>query len=519
MPTVYATPTPQLQVAQAIPPALDAGAYQLVVSQAITAGQSQARYQTQYTFTVAGPRFSIDPGAVFSRFPTPNGRGIYSNFLPQVILANASLPWSRVISPNTPVTPGKIATPFLGLLVVGDDDVADGSLDAIPQPAGATVGDLLAPITAQLLTPAYDAALNPDGIQLDDGESKDDPCNMVDLPAALFAQIAPSQADLSLLAHVRNVDQSASVQPPASPEGWFAALVANRFPAAGTSAGPTTSRVYLVSFEGLSDFLPDGDRYDRLASFQTVRLAVLSSWTFVDVSDGQVTANFGADVAALDPQPLALPTDLTPEIQQNADAVRLLGQGFVALNHVTRQGETTPAFYRGPLVPVAMAEGVSVYVDDSASGFPPPDPNASWACADAALRFDPDLGVFDVSLAAAWQLGRLLALQDVQFAEALQGFRRGLQNDLQRVVSRTLAAARVRALSVPREASRLLGAQPFRAPLAEALAQRIAPALVGDPATGAAGAFGPLGHRLAKNPNRARRFALERRRLAEEPSR
>ena len=49
------------------------------------------------------------------------------------------------------------------------------------------------------------------------------------------------------------------------------------------------------------------------------------------------------------------------------------------------------------------------------------------SCADAALRYDSTTGMLDASYAAAWQLGRLLALQDQAFAQALYRFRTDYQ--------------------------------------------------------------------------------------------
>ena len=60
-----------------------------------------------------------------------------------------------------------------------------------------------------------------------------------------------------------------------------------------------------------------------------------------------------------------------------------------------------------------------------------------FSCADAALRYNSDTGMFDASCAAAWQLGRLLALQDQAFAQALFRFR----TDYQRWVGKTNTVA------------------------------------------------------------------------------
>ena len=43
--------------------------------------------------------------------------------------------------------------------------------------------------------------------------------------------------------------------------------------------------------------------------------------------------------------------------------------------------------------------------------------------ADAALRYNYETGLFDASYAAAWQLGRLLALQNTHFARTIYRYR------------------------------------------------------------------------------------------------
>lgn len=516
--TVTPNPAPQVQFAQAIPPALESNDYTLTLTQTVTAGSgAPTTYQQSYPFTVAGPRFALDSSGVYAQFPPAGGRGIYASFLPQVILPNASLPWSRMLSPNEVPTPGTVQPPFVGLLVLGPDDFG-GDAGQVPNPVGQTVGDLLATPSATLLTPAYESAGNPDGINPDDldaGESLTDPCSTVDIPISLFTTIAPSQQDLALLAHVRSVDQTVQQQPPATPEGWFAAVVANRFPVAGTTpgatgGGPATSQAYLVSFEGLLDFLPGGDQVSTLDNYNSggagaVRLCVLASWSFTDISGMGVSADFDADISSLDPQPIQLPTSLLTV--ENSDAESALNQGFVALNHITRQGETTAAFYRGPLVPLPVPLQVSANISDSEEAAAP----LTWSCSDAALRFDTTLGVFDTSYAAAWTLGRMLALQNVQFAQALQNYRRSIQVSTTTVVSNAMTASSLPGLNVTVTTQSMLSKQPFRRALAEKFVNHLAPLLTGT--QGHEPAFGHPANRLSKSAHRARAHAAGRRKL------
>src|SRR5262245_33686693 len=71
-------------------------------------------------------------------------------------------------------------------------------------------------------------------------------------------------------------------------------------------------------------------------------------------------------------------------------------------------GEKAVSWYRGPLVPLYLGR-------QTGYEFRP--------AADAALRYDPLQGMMDVTYAAAFQLGRLLALQDRHFAISLYAYR------------------------------------------------------------------------------------------------
>ena len=73
-----------------------------------------------------------------------------------------------------------------------------------------------------------------------------------------------------------------------------------------------------------------------------------------------------------------------------------------------------------------------------------PRPHRTCRCrtarSDAALVFDPTTGLFDASLAAAWTIGRLIALQDKAFSAALYTWKRGLTQAMVNAAERELIA-------------------------------------------------------------------------------
>lgn len=98
----------------------------------------------------------------------------------------------------------------------------------------------------------------------------------------------------------------------------------------------------------------------------------------------------------------------TKEANETAD--KYLKQGWVPLPHAMRQGNKSVSWYHGPLIP-----------GENKTGGDMPLPVRT---ADQLVRYDATYGMFDVSYAAAWELGRLLALQNKQVSLALANWKR-----------------------------------------------------------------------------------------------
>jgi hypothetical protein len=436
------TPTQFVDFADDYQPGLEGGTYELTVTETVDVeSQQQATYQQAYTFHVLGPRFSLDSADVHSTFPPPNGVGAYGNYLPQIVFTRSTLPWERTIDLTT--VPGtSVEPPFLALLLLDDPQ---------PVPVARTLAELLDPGDPTILHPAITIG------DLDPGETLGDPCLTVDLPVAAFLGVVPGYlptasgaCDLTSLAHVRQVDLSTKATPTPSDDGWFSVVVGNRFPTSGAQ-----SRAYLVSLEGYAEALPPSGSI--ASTYTSVRLCVLATWIFHDDGETEQFKELLNNLAATASGVTVPPTPATTPA-----AAADLAVGYVPLNHVTRQAEHLVSFYRGPLAPYAPAPETDV---------------GPWPCSDALLRFDPVTGLLDTSYAAAWQLGRLLALADSRFAQSLYEWRRSHQRTALLTAQWIAIAHRFPSLGLPHDLGGLLSTHAVRHRISSFLADEVAPVL------------------------------------------
>jgi hypothetical protein len=264
----------------------------------------------------------------------------------------------------------------------------------------------------QLLADDDPKVAPPAPVDLVSPDEKSLPCQALEIPTALFTTVAPKPGELDYLVHIRLLEVEDKSDSDAVDAGWYAVVVGNRTPARGS-----TGVAHLVSLEGHEALLTGAEKK------ASVRLVSLASWSFTETSadDGKTpeTTSFGGLASRLT-QPVGradLALGLLYDASKTGDdpdgqvAARLAG-GYVPVNYHLPTGEDTFAWYRGP-----CAAGRSGPLDKKARPF---------ASSSAALVYDPATGVFDVSLAAAWEIGRALALADRKFATELVRFRRSV---------------------------------------------------------------------------------------------
>src|SRR2546430_7284291 len=390
----------QIKLYDDVLPNLASGAWQVQVSHDVVDGANAVNPQP-FTATqeviVTAPQFTISSDAVVATFPPDTSAGPYAEVLPHVVLADPLLPWEREI--------GAAGTPWLALLVLTDDEVIGGQ-GSPTRTQNTTVAGVLAP----------DPAVRKPTVTADPGVDGTDPCAYVQLPVDVFTTVTPRLSELRYLAHCRHVNTGDKVIAGLDEDGMFAVVVANRFPAAAPPAATAATKniVHLVSLDGLADVLVDAPDWAGRTSVAVVSLA---SWTFSAAPEQP--ADFRGLAAGLvrDGTPaghllLRLPVPDPCATQPSQVEVRnRLAAGFVPLTYHSRSGETTFAWIRGPLTAVLAA---------------PAAMSRPLRTADAALAYDATHGVFDVSLAAAFSLGRALALGDRVFAQRLLELRQRL---------------------------------------------------------------------------------------------
>jgi hypothetical protein len=456
-------PKGQMVLFSSATPPLDDGSYRLTVSTNVqynASGTSDAPPEPlsqQHYFDVVGPRFSVPASMVAGCFPPNNAHGSFQDNLPHIVLGRRTLPWERELLP-----PGQFPT-----IPRGPAD-APALTDRYPWVALLLFEEgeytLLRNIPLQQAVPpdVFTALGSPTGIT----------CDAVQADASFVASIMPTLEEMQLLVHVRQVNTDDKELNAYGGDGFFSVVVANRLPSPSAQC-----RAVLVSLEQRSDLIqatPPGPVLLSRAAAEaanalapalltaeaagafpgsnafvapgtasaarqfalstapvhafdtgnfpvinfppvaTVRLVALSSWQFTcegpgsfrDLMHNLDTAMFGT-VAKPGQPPL---TDT----------------GHMPLTLQDRAGALEDVLYRGPLVQYQLTR----------------DNLGPYHSTDQARRVTPESGTEDISYAAAFEVGRLLAAADRRLAQALMRWRR--ESYKQSARASTIAAANIR---------------------------------------------------------------------------
>ncbi|MCB9765062.1 MAG: hypothetical protein H6739_35135 [Alphaproteobacteria bacterium] len=414
-------------------PGLRAGQYCLEVGQEVTGpgvllDEPDARC---LRFDVSGLQWRLGDADVFSVYPPPNTVAPILR-VPLAVLHDRELPWSRTLAggvdPNIPDD-----TPWMHLLVIRkrylySPSASSSTVELLgPEGGDGSVGDWLVEGDIELRSEFIPGVATTDeAIRVASAITRDarpadvlplevvEALGLDDLPAAEAARLAvdtmkvpgetlrallPTIAELRLLAHVRRVNLSDKALVRDDPDGWFSALLSNRI------LQPDSEYVAaIISLEGwaalLQDTRADPHPLDARLS-DTFNVAVLRAWSFRTMPSG---LDFESLVTALD---IGAMGAAVPE---------------VSLDRAARDGTRDAVRYRSPLVvpdtedpnPPAKSAPFLKDAEEIAAG---------RSEATKAARRAAGLGVEvpppDITLAAAFELGRLLGASDRPFVAGM----------------------------------------------------------------------------------------------------
>ncbi|MFF8717480.1 hypothetical protein ACF07T_39680 [Streptomyces sp. NPDC015184] len=397
-------------------PRATAGTYTVTLEQRLSDGVnpidgSDPLPPVEHDFEIRAAQFVLDGATVQAVYPARAADGDFRLVLPHITLTKEYLPWER--EPKWSRLADKRA-PWLALLVFRAGELP-GDPEGIALTEQLTVRELIAADDPTVLGPCLTDLPE---------TTLDGQCRSIDVPAALFTAILPTEEELYYLAHVRDVAEPMLLADGEVLEkGTFSVVTANRFPrAAGDYA------VHLVSLEGFDRHL-DGS---LPKCTKTVRLCSLWSWSFRNDPDAAFDAKGilnnlvrpskedPEELALRMPRPSAAPKTPAPDEQYALDRLHL---GYVPVPHRLITGEQSYAWYRGPFIPLTAQPAPGIGTDTPRT------------TADHALIYDQDYGVFDVSYAAAWTLGRAIAIADPSYATEMTRARRELANTATRLMA------------------------------------------------------------------------------------
>ncbi|MDA4107834.1 hypothetical protein [Mycolicibacterium holsaticum] len=348
---------------------------------------------------IDGPQASLTADLIAGVYPAPGSETSPDEFLPHIAFNRRTLPWER----QGPQPDREV--PWLALLVFSEADFATvtpsvrgGPFRGQPQQAPTVSVDKFAVVDTP--EPTRNHLVNTLGIP---GDAQ---VSTLTVPNSVLRKVMPKVDELPLLCHVKR-----SVV--AGVETDHAIVVANRLPNAAAPEGERAPLhlAVLVSVERWAQLFPVGPQPPVITG--TTTLLVLHHWTFRPYAGG----DFEQVVKAIRYRPNGgvlrfgnLPADVAEgeDAPLSGDFQSLLNPSGTFITPLEHDQDVGAATYRGPLRP-----------------FGPQPRSSAFAIAAAPSEFAdaPQGAPLEYSHAAAFELGRLLALADPAILEDLRDIR------------------------------------------------------------------------------------------------
>jgi hypothetical protein len=354
-------------------PGIETGEYTVSGNLSVTAPEMET-FTDSEAFTITSKVFTSDPDDIFSVYPADGQTGAFGDVLPHINLRLKTMPWEYENYADSEKTK---RIPCLAYILLTDDEYTSKQI---------RVGDLFNQNDKDVYFPAksYFGSVTAD--------REDGLCTVLDLSKSVYDNIMPSKSDLPFLAHVKLLNLSATEDKITALDGYFATVIANRFPADGENCAHL---VRVCGYEGAA-----------FENAKTIRLVSVFSMRFT--STHTVPIPFGR---------------LTKGLSENCGAVGFDGKNenerlaYSSKRHITRTGEETQSLYRSPLVP-----SKTQVIDEL----------QSRKTADGRIIYNSETAQMDISYSSAFELGRVLTMKDKNIAQEIIDYRKTIKQNINR---------------------------------------------------------------------------------------
>lgn len=374
-------------------PDIKSGTYELKATQKLTTPSATLNAATSspaQQFYIDGPRFLLEPSDILSVFPPAGSTGDHRHVLPHLALKRISIPWETSRLKLDWESGDTVADedPWLALLLFDETDMPEVQTEKLKDLHG---------INANF-----------------EFHDEDQKVNTIEI-LKTQAQTLLKGKDLRFLAHIRQTAAGAEGGEVLSEQAF---LLGNRL-----AKSNATSTVHLVS---LANFPTAND------AASNVKFISLYNWSYICPKAAPTFRNLMMD---LDARAFRLYGN---EGNANKSLTNYTNKGYVPMPHFLRKGKQTFSWYRSPLLPDASClSSPDLTMRHGADHYLQFDTHSADQQQNADTKNLSGSNMLMVSYAAAWQLGRMLTLEQTDVALAIQRLKRKVaqaikNNDLQK---------------------------------------------------------------------------------------
>lgn len=335
-------------------------------------------FHIEKKFCVAINAEKLPDTDVFHVSPAPNDQGDFSTELPFMVFNDPTYPWLKNLS-----TRDNFPIPWIALIILSENEVIEekdiqhSELSKESEKSGIYFH--------------YDDNKN-------SSYKDEDLVHIVRVNRTTFDSIMPDIEDRAWLTHCKNeVDLSATDDITIQKDGNFSVVIANRFP-------PRNSETTVKYTAHLIPAYLYDDR-NKIPAGTDVELISLYHWSFYSekcASDPNDKISDKSFVSFID--------RLKNKDDEKAKNSRQVCDSTLK-EHRLRTGEKTYSLYHGPIMPMKYNQASNINGEEVYTS-------------DGRLIYNKENGIFDVSYAAAFNLGKLVTLSHNAEAQKIVNWRK-----------------------------------------------------------------------------------------------